>query len=587
MKKTSNKSDEIIFEAIKIVPGLAIGPAHAFHRTSFHIDEFDHEIKDPDREITILDNAISETVKQLKITIDLNAQQLESHRSLFESHLALLEDDVLRKEIKEAIKQQNRSAAYAVIAVLQRKKEHFLNLEDEYFRDRAFDIIDLKNRLLQTIAGVETDYSVSVPSIIFADHLSPSDTIHFDRKSILGFVTDTGGRTSHAAIMAKSMHIPYVVDNFSLAKLIQNSDYVILDGYEGNIIINPEQKTLDTYQKIRSKYLRSYSKLLKASSLPAITQDGVAINILANIEFSDEIPEAKEVGANGIGLLRTETIFIEKEKVPTEQEQFEIFHEFAHQMAGQPVTIRTIDAGGDKIIPELQGIEEENPYLGWRAIRFCLDQPEIFKSHLRAIIRANDLGNIRILIPMIISLEEVEATKQMIEEAKEELIGEGMQFKPDIELGLMIETPAAVMMSQDLAAAVDFFSIGSNDLTQYTLAVDRTNNKIAPLFNDLHPAVLKLMRATVETANKYQIGMSICGEMAGNPEAIPVLLGLGFTELSMVPGQIPVVKKIIRKLKIKQCYQLVDEIMQLNRVEEIKHLVATFIQKRFKELKDF
>jgi phosphotransferase system enzyme I (PtsI) len=585
MKKTKSKNDEIVFNAIKIVPGLALGPAFPFRRTTFNLDDFNYEVTDIEREIANFLNACTETKRQLIEMRRLNGSNLESHLDgMFDSQIAFLDDEVLQDEIREVIVKKNRSAAYAVIRVLQRKKEYFLNLENEYFRDRAFDILDLKNRLLQTLAGVSTDYSVDTPSIIFSDSLSPSDTIHFDRNSILGFVTDTGGRTSHAAIMAKSLHIPYVINNFSLAKLIQPTDYVILDGLNGKLIINPVKETINSYKKIKRKFDATHKKLRAESNLPSATIDGTDIIIMANVELMSELEEAAVVGAKGIGLLRTEGLFLEREKIPTEDEQYEIYKEFADGVSGEPVIIRTIDAGGDKILPELQNTEEKNPFLGWRAIRFCLDEPEIFKTQLRAILRANHNKNIRIMIPMVSLFSEIEKTKKLIRQAKAELDKQGIAYQAEIQIGMMIETPSAVIMADEFARHVDFFSIGSNDLTQYTLAVDRTNNKISALFDDLDPAVLRLIQSTVETAVKNDIEISICGELAGNPEAVPLLIGMGLRILSVSPGQIPAIKKTVRNLTISECEALAQKVLKQKKHEDIDRIVSKFIKEKISDI---
>jgi phosphotransferase system enzyme I (PtsI) len=585
MKKNKSNTDEIVFDAIKVVPGLALGPAFTFHRATFDLDDLNYEVNDIEKEVSNFLSACEETKRQLREIRRLNGSKLDSQLDgMFESQIAFLEDEFLQNEIREVIVKKNRSAAYAVFRVLQRKKEYFLNLENEYFRDRAFDILDLKNRLLQTLAGVSTDYSVATPSIIFSDSLSPSDTVHFNRDSILGFVTDTGGRTSHAAIMAKSLHIPYVINNFSLAKLIQPTDYVILDGLNGKLIINPGKETIKSYKKIKRKFDSTHKKLRAETNLPATTKDGTDIVIMANVEFMSELEEAAEVGAHGIGLLRTEGLFLEREKIPTEEEQFEIYKKFAEGLSGEPVIIRTIDAGGDKILTEIQSAEEQNPFLGWRAIRFCLDEPEIFKTQLRAILRANQNGNIRILIPMVSLISEIEKTKKLINQAKAELDKQGISYQADIKIGIMIETPSAAIMADEFAQEVDFFSIGSNDLTQYTLAVDRTNNKISAIFDDMDPSVLRLIRMTVQTAIKNNIEVSVCGEMAGNPEAVPLLLGLGLRILSVNPGQIPIIKKTIRNLSLSECEKLAEKALRQKKHEDIDRIVRRFIRDKISDI---
>lgn len=587
MKKTNKsvKSNEIVFDAVKIVPGLAMGPAFPFKRMIFSIDDYNYEIEDVKHEIELLDNACKETIQQLSEIKKLSSLQKSVQlQNMFDSQITILGDLELVNEIKDLIKEKNRSAGYAVISILQKKKDYFLNLTNEYFRDRAFDMLDIKNRLLHNLAGISTDYTIDVPSVIFSDDLMPDDTVHFNRKYILGFVTDTGGRTSHAAIMAKSLHIPYVINNFSLSKLILKEDFIIIDGFQGKIIINPEPKTINKYKIVKKKSDLTYKKLRKLANRPAETKDGTPITVMANIEFSEELDEALEYGANGVGLLRTEALFIEKERIPSEDEQFEIYANFARRMAEYPVYIRTIDAGGDKILTDIQESTEHNPFLGWRGIRFCLDEPEIFKTQLKAILRSNFNGNIHLLIPMISSFGEIQKTKELIKKSMSELKKDKIDFNSEIKIGIMIETPSAAILANEFSKEVDFFSIGSNDLTQYTLAVDRTNNKVSKLFDDMHPAVLRLIESTIKIAEDKKIDVSICGEMAGNPESIALLLGLGVRTISISPGQIPVIKKVIQLLTIEECENLAKSVRKKIKHEDIDKEVSKFITDKYADL---
>jgi phosphotransferase system enzyme I (PtsI) len=431
------------------------------------------------------------------------------------------------------------------------------------------DIQDLKHKLLHAIFGLGTEYQISIPSIVFAEYLSPSDTVHFNRNLILGFATDTGGKTSHAAIIARSLHLPYVINNRNLSKILQGDDFIIVDAYAGKMVINPTDRTIETYKEQKKKYLDIEINLLKESKLPTKTLDGVHVDVMANAEFLHEIGDIMHSGANGIGLFRTEGVFLEKDRLPDEEEQYQAYRRLSEELNNMPVVLRTLDAGGDKIIKDLEQPEEQNPFLGWRAIRFCLDEQDVFKIQLRAILRANVNKNIKILIPMISCLNEIWETKKIIKEVKRNLTSEGIDFYPEIEIGIMIEIPAAAIMSDVYAKEVDFLSFGTNDLTQYTLAVDRTNQKIARLFNDMHPAILRLMQTTINNANNLDKNISICGELAGNPEAIAILLGLGLRTLSMSPYLIPRIKKIIRSLSISECENFVEKILKLTSAEEV------------------
>lgn len=572
---------EVILDVVPIVSGLAMGPVHHFRKFSFNIEDFDYLIESVEGELDRFRIACSKTINFLKKTKKLsNVIYEDQFLDIFESQIALLEDKIFLDEIENLIKDKKISAALAVFTVFREKMDYFMRLENEYFRERALDIQDLKHKLLHAIFGLGTEYQISIPSVVFADYLSPSDTVHFNRNLILGFVTDTGGKTSHAAIIARSLHIPYVINNRNLSKIVQSDDFIIVDAYTGKMVINPTEGTIESYKEQKKKYLNIELNLLKESKLPTTTLDGIHVDVMANVEFLHEIDDIMSSGANGIGLFRTEGVFLEKDSLPDEEEQYQIYRRFSEEMKDLPVVLRTLDAGGDKILKDLEQPEEQNPFLGWRAIRFCIDEQDIFKTQLRAILRANVNNNIKILIPMVSCLREIQETKKIIEEVKKELTSQGKIFYPDTEIGIMIEIPAAALMSDVFAKEVDFLSIGTNDLTQYTLAVDRTNQKIARLFNDMHPAVLRLMQTTIKNANSLEKEISICGELAGNPEAIAILLGLGLRKLSMSPYLIPKIKKIIRSFSVAECDKLVEKILTLSSaLEVIEHAKKFYKQK--------
>jgi phosphotransferase system enzyme I (PtsI) len=572
---------EVILDVVPIVPGVAMGPVHHFRKFSFNIEDFDYLIESVEGELDRFRIACSKTINFLKKTKKLsNVIYEDQFLDIFESQIVLLEDKIFLDEIENFIKDKKSSAALAVFTVFREKMDYFMGLENEYFRERALDIQDLKQKLLHAIFGLGTEYQISVPSVVFADYLSPSDTVHFNRNLILGFVTDTGGKTSHAAIIARSLHLPYVINNRNLSKIVQSDDLIIVDAYTGKMVINPTEGTIESYKEQKKKYLDIELNLLKESKIPTTTLDGIHVDVMANVEFLHEIDDIMNSGANGIGLFRTEGVFLEKDSLPDEEEQYQIYRRFSEEMKDLPVVLRTLDAGGDKILKDLEQPEEQNPFLGWRAIRFCIDEQDIFKTQLRAILRANINNNIKILIPMVSCLREIRETKKIIEEVKNELTSQGEIFYPDTEIGIMIEIPAAAIMSDVFAKEVDFLSFGTNDLTQYTLAVDRTNQKIARLFNDMHPAVLRLMQMTIKNANCLEKEISICGELAGNPEAIAILLGLGLRKLSMSPYLIPKIKKIIRSFSVAECENLVEKILTLSSaLEVIEHAKKFYKQK--------
>ncbi len=572
---------EVILDVVPIVPGLAMGPVYHFRKFSFNIEDFDYLIESVEGELDRFRIACSKTIIFLKKTKKLsNVIYEDQFLEIFESQIALLEDKIFLVEIENLIKDKKCSAALAVFTVFREKMDYFMGLENEYFRERALDIQDLKHKLLHAIFGLGTEYQISIPSVVFADYLSPSDTVHFNRNLILGFATDTGGKTSHAAIIARSLHLPYVINSRNLSKIVQSDDFIIVDAYAGKMVINPTESTIESYKEQKKKYLDIELNLLKESNLPTKTRDGIHVDVMANVEFLHEIGDIMSSGANGIGLFRTEGVFLEKDSLPDEEDQFQIYRRFSKEMKDLPVVLRTLDAGGDKILKDLDQPEEQNPFLGWRAIRFCIDEQDIFKTQLRAILRANVNNNIKILIPMVSCLREIQETKKIIEEVKKELTSQGVIFYPDTEIGIMIEIPAAAIMSDVLAKEVDFLSFGTNDLTQYTLAVDRTNQKIARLFNDMHPAVLRLMQMTIKNANSLEKEISICGELAGNPEAIAILLGMGLRKLSMSPYLIPKIKKVIRSLSVAECENLVEKILTLSSALEVSEHTKKFYKQK-------
>ncbi len=580
MKKKTEKQHEVKIKGRRVVSGMGMGPAFLLYQKSFQLTDLSLSTDNTEREIAALKDAITNVVYLLQTSKNQSLNnQSQNIANVFDAQIAILEDKILFKEIVSYIEQHTCSAAYAVFRVFQQKREHFQQKGNVYFRDRAFDVQDVMTKLLSQLTGEQMEHRLANPSIIFADHLSPADTVHFPRELVLGFVTDTGGVTSHTAIISRALHIPYVISLQPMNRLVEDGDYVLLDGYKGNIVINPEHKTKEGFKSTKKKYERIYTKLCDQSKDPAVTTDGIPIEVMANVELIPEMEEALTLGADGIGLLRTEVTFLEAAKIPDEQEQVNLYRKFSEGMAGKTVVVRTIDAGGDKILTPDSNLREDNPFLGWRAIRFCLDQPHIFKTQLRAILRANTKNNLKIMIPMISCMDEILQTRKLLEQVKTDLQQQKIRFNPHIELGIMVEIPSAALMAASFAGVVDFMSIGSNDLTQYTLAVDRTNSKIAHLFNDLHPAVLLLMQTTKQAGRRFDKKVSICGELAGNPEAIAILLGMGFTNLSLSPSMIPIIKKVIRSLSVKECAQFTEKLLLANSAQEVKERATAFLEK--------
>lgn len=492
--------------------------------------------------------------------------------SIFEAHLLALEDQTLIDEVTRAIRHDRVNAEHAYHEVAERYARTLDAIEDDYLRERAADMRDVAGRVLNNLLGRERKFDptkLSEPCILISDDLSPSDTALLDKKVVLGFATDGGSRTSHSAIMARSLQIPAIVGLQEATSSLVTGEYALLDGFNGLLIVNPTDQTLFEYGQLVRKQVDLEEKLRDVTDKPAVTLDGMRFNLLANIEKPADAAAVVERGAEGVGLFRTEYLFLQRESLPSEEEQFEAYREVAQKLAPRPVVIRTLDLGGDKVWLQGQLHKEANPFLGWRAIRLCLDELVLFKTQLRAILRASAHGNVRILFPMICTPEELDASLALLEECRAELKAEGKPFKPDLEAGAMIEIPSAALMAATLAQKVRFFSIGTNDLTQYTLAVDRLNDRISRLYEPAHPAVLRLIRMTVEAARPLGVKVAVCGEMAGDPVMVPLLLGLGVDELSASPALISPVKFLVRRLKMDEARKLATAALQCAGAEEV------------------
>jgi len=563
---------EVRFQGLGVGPGIARGIVFIHHPD----DE-----EPPKRRIEESDIA-SEIVRFESALIGTRAQILEMQQriaeaigakdaSIFDAHLLVVEDRTLIDEVLRTLERDKFNVEFIFAEVANRYAKTLSEIDDPYLRERAFDIHDVTRRVIRNLLGRSTKTlgAMDVPQIVVAHNITPSDTAMLNRQMVLGFATDVGSRTSHTAIMARSLNIPAVVGLKNISQCLQPGDQVLLDGNSGLVILNPSDQTLWEYGEIEVKLEHVQEVLTGLRDTASTTADGRHVILSANIELPEDVPLVIEAGAEGIGLYRTEFFYMNKNELPSEEEQFDTYRSVAEAIMPESVIIRTLDLGGDKFLSHSHLPTEINPFLGCRAIRFCLDRPDIFKAQLRAILRAATTGNVRMMFPMISGLSELRQAKEILEACKAELRDEGKPFKEDIELGIMIEVPSAVLVADALAREVKFFSIGTNDLIQYTIAVDRVNERIAHLYEPTHPAIVRLIEMTVEAAHANGIWVGVCGEMAGEITLTPLLLALGVDELSASAGLVPRVKKAVQTLDTKECNRLLEDVRYLNSAAEI------------------
>jgi phosphotransferase system enzyme I (PtsI) len=524
-------------------------------------------------EVNRLERALVQTRQEiLAVQRKVSSSMGAAEGSIFDAHLLVLEDRTLIDEVVRTINEQKVNAEHAFHTVAERYAATLAAIPDDYLRERATDMRDVTTRVLNNLLGKQADADLrhlNEPCIIISHDLTPSSTAQMDRTKVLGFATDVGSKTSHTAIMARSMKIPAVVGLKKVSEELQTGQYVLLDGYNGVVILDPTDQTLFEYGQLIRKQVTLQEKLRDILLKPAVTLDGHHVLLSANIEQAEDASSVTENGAEGVGLFRTEYLYINRDQLPTEEEQFEAYRKVASALKPHAVTIRTFDLGGDKFLSHLQVPNEMNPFLGWRAIRFCLQQKDIFREQLRAILRASVHGNIKLMYPMISGLEELKQANALVEEYKAELRNEGVPFNEQLEVGAMIEIPSAALSADALGKRVKFFSIGTNDLIQYSLAVDRMNEKIAHLYEPPHPAIVRLIKTTVDAARKNQIRVSVCGEIAGEPIMTPLLLGLGVDELSAAPPLVPPVKFMVRRLKLEEAKALAEFALNCESASEI------------------
>ncbi|MCT4660937.1 MAG: phosphoenolpyruvate--protein phosphotransferase [Tissierellales bacterium] len=563
-----------MIKGIAASSGIAIAKAMKKEVVKMEIEE--RAIENIDAEKARFSAAIEQSKMEIEALVKSTKENIgESEAQVFEAHLMILEDPEVASRVDSKLAEEKLCVEHIYKVVTDEFIDMFMQIPDEYLRERAHDLQDVRDRVLRNLLGIKLkDFSnLGEETIIIARDLTPSDTASLDKKYAIGFVTEIGGSTSHSAIMARTLEIPAVVGTIDVLSHVNDGDMVIIDGDEGIVILSPSGEEVEKYQKLRAERNEFKKALEKMIGKSSETLDGHSVELAANIGSPNDLDGVLKYDSEGVGLYRTEFLYMDNTAWPTEDEQFEAYKKVAQGLDGKPVVIRTLDIGGDKELSYYDLPEEMNPFLGYRAIRLCLDQKDIFKTQLRAIFRASAFGNIRIMFPMISSVEELRAAKAVVNEVKAELKAESIEYDDSTQIGMMIEIPAAAVISDLLAKEVDFFSLGTNDLIQYTAAVDRMNSKIAHLYNPFHPAIIRLINTVIQNGHKEGIWVGMCGETAGNPLLVPLFLAMGLDEFSMSPSSILRARHIIRNSSKQELEKHLDEILSLSTAEEIKKAV--------------
>lgn len=569
---------ENILKGIAAAPGISIAPAFIYKK---EIEKVDRDFVDNvDEAIEIFERSLDKSKKELHKIFTLAVDKMGENRAgIFEAQLMVLDDPVLIGNIKDRIKKERRSPIFIVDDEFSKYQEILALSEETYMKERSHDIEDIKNRVIRNIKRKKWISRIEKDVIVVTNNITPADTVLFSRENVKGYITNVGGLTSHAAIVARSLNIPAVLGIHDVTEKINNGDVIVIDGVHGEVIIDPTPEQLQFYEA-KSKRLAAFdSDLEKLSDKPAITKDGRKIILRANLDIVEELEYILKHGAEGVGLVRTEQIFNLSEEFPDEERQYRVYRNLAEKLYPNFVIIRVFDIGGDKVFPV--DVKEPNPFLGWRGIRFLLDNPSLIKTQIRALLRASTHKNIKFMLPMISSIQEIKKTKKIMEICKKELLAENITFDKNINMGIMIEVPSAAVMAEEFAAEVDFISIGTNDLIQYLLAVDRGNEIVSSLYQEFHPAVIRTLHKIINSGKKGQAKISMCGEMAADILATPLLVGLGLDSMSVSAAAIPHIKKIIRTIKYSEAKKLAEDCMKFTTEEEVSFKLQEYFKEHF------
>ncbi len=578
-----NERKEILLRGIPASPGIAVGPVLLFRKEVPSFEERSIEAGEVEAEIERMRRAVQRSMKELQKIYAFAEQRLgNSEAKIFEAQLMILGDVVLFESIEKRVRGEHKNSEYIIHNEIEKYRKVMASSNDEYTRERAHDVEDLRNRIIRNLQEERLVSRFDVSAVVVTQNLSAADALILSRNDVLAYLTEIGGVTSHTALLARALNIPSVVGIRHVATLVQEGDRIIVDGYGGIVVINPSEETSQEFEKKKRRYLDFGKELSSLRDLPSETKDGRRVELSANIELEQELEFIKRQGAEGIGLYRSETLLLGKEVFPSEDEQFAQYKLLADTMFPRPVVIRTFDIGGDKMMAH--PARENNPFLGWRGIRVMLDKQDIFLDQLRAILRASSRKNIRLLFPMVSDINEVRRALTLVEKAKDDLQKANVPFDPRIPVGVMIEVPSAAVTAEDIAKEVNFLSIGTNDLIQYLLAVDRSNEIVSDLYQEFHPAVVRFLRRIIDRGKEGGAWVGMCGEMAGDPLATVLLLGLGLDEFSVVPSVLPEIKKIIRSVTYRDAKRIAKKVLTLETKEEIDDYLRRMMQERFPDV---